>query len=262
MEKAHECRDLDLTGAARGVWLVKVPKYLSERWMEAEGTGEVGKLRINKAKVAGGKPEVIFTLRDDMIQPKTPADHPVPKDHKFILNRVANQSLSVLSRDPQCDPESLQPGEYPDEKVAIEGYVIQRAECRPMGDASYMNLKRIALEQSNQPKNEVKQLDRVVQSYKPGVSSMVNRQQEREKKEKVKNIRIDRDRVQDMLFNAFEKHQYYNIRDLVRITQQPVTYLKEILKEICTYNTRAPHKNMWELKPEYRHYKSDDMETS
>ncbi len=32
-------------------------------------------------------------------------------------------------------------------------------------------------------------------------------------------------------------------------------YLKEILREVCTYNTKAPHRNMWELKPEYRHYK-------
>lgn len=32
-------------------------------------------------------------------------------------------------------------------------------------------------------------------------------------------------------------------------------YLKEILKEVCNYNLKNPHKNMWELKPEYRHYK-------
>lgn len=31
-------------------------------------------------------------------------------------------------------------------------------------------------------------------------------------------------------------------------------YLKTILKEIGHYNTKNPHKNMWELKPEYRHY--------
>lgn len=61
-----------------------------------------------------------------------------------------------------------------------------------------------------------------------------------------------------MLFNAFEKHQYYNIKDLVKITKQPVTYLKEILKEVCDYNMKNPHKNMWELKREYRHYKTDD----
>lgn len=35
-----------------------------------------------------------------------------------------------------------------------------------------------------------------------------------------------------LLFAAFEKHQYYNIKDLVGITMQPVVYLKEILNEI------------------------------
>ena len=40
------------------------------------------------------------------------------------------------------------------------------------------------------------------------------------------------------------------------------TYLKEILKEICMYNMRAPHKNMWELKPEFRHYKDKEGEAS
>ena len=59
----------------------------------------------------------------------------------------------------------------------------------------------------------------------------------------------------EILFSAFEKHQYYNIRDLVKITNQPIVYLKEILKDVCSYNLKNPHKNMWELKPEYRHYK-------
>lgn len=92
-----------------------------------------------------------------------------------------------------------------------------------------------------------------------------------------------------MLFAAFEKHQYYNIKDLVKITNQPVvrtieikknifyvhdgaafdailslslpqTYLKEILKELCVYNLKNPHKNMWELKSEYRCYKAEDKD--
>ena len=43
----------------------------------------------------------------------------------------------------------------------------------------------------------------------------------------------------------------------MRETNQPVTYLKSILNEVCNYNVKNPHKNMWELKPEYRHYKSN-----
>lgn len=101
-------------------------------------------------------------------------------------------------------------------------------------------------------------------------------------------MRDDKDAVLDMLFAAFEKHQYYNIRDLVKITRQPIVsilfhtclnikisfenyafniilcksqvYLKEILNEVCNYNLKNPHRNMWELKPEYRHYKEDEKQ--
>lgn len=81
------------------------------------------------------------------------------------------------------------------------------------------------------------------------------------KKAEGKKAREDKDAVLEMLFAAFEKHQYYNIKDLVKITKQPITYLKDILKEVCNYNLKNPHKNMWELKPEYRHYKQDPAET-
>jgi transcription initiation factor TFIIF subunit beta len=35
-------------------------------------------------------------------------------------------------------------------------------------------------------------------------------------------------------------------------------YLKEILNEFCNYNIKNPHRNMWELKPEYRCYKEEE----
>lgn len=47
-------------------------------------------------------------------------------------------------------------------------------------------------------------------------------QYERKKKEEGKRARADKQQVLDMLFSAFEKHQYYNIKDLVDITKQPV----------------------------------------
>ena len=84
-----------------------------------------------------------------------------------------------------------------------------------------------------------------------------SQQYEERKKAEGKKSRDDKDKVQDILFALFEKHQYYNIKDLVRETRQPVTYLKVILNEVCNYNVKNPHKNMWELKPEYRHYKSN-----
>lgn len=109
---------------------------------------------------------------------------------------------------------------------------------------------------------------------------------EKRKKEEGKRARADKQQVLDMLFSAFEKHQYYNIKDLVDITKQPVVrlrhrqpkenktkhlielslppppfsqiYLKEILRDIGTYNVKGTHKNTWELKPEYRHYQGEE----
>ena len=73
------------------------------------------------------------------------------------------------------------------EKISFEGKVVQKLECRPTGiskncnykimhqiqlffflaNASYMKLKRDCLIKAAQPTRVVKQLDRVVQSYKP-----------------------------------------------------------------------------------------------
>ena len=117
-----------------------------------------------------------------------------------------------------------------------------------------MRLKRDCFIKALQPVRQVKKLDIVVQTYKPVSDHKHNIEFEKRKKSEGKNTRDDKDKVMGMLFAAFEKHQYYNLKDLVEITKQPVTYLKEILKELCNYNLKNPHKNTWELKPEYRHY--------
>ena len=65
--KSKTDRDLDLANSVRGVWLVKVPKYISDRWEKSAPNTEVGKLRIRK--VNGAKPEVNFTLSDAVCAP-------------------------------------------------------------------------------------------------------------------------------------------------------------------------------------------------
>lgn len=51
-----------------------------------------------------------------------------------------------------------------------------------------------------------------------------------EKKDKTKRLRKDKEKVLDQLFNAFTQHQYYNIKDLVKLTQQPpVNLLIEVM---------------------------------
>ncbi|KAM9765659.1 general transcription factor IIF subunit 2 isoform 2-T2 [Menidia menidia] len=241
--------EVDLTGAKQntGVWLVKVPKYLSQQWAKASGRGEVGKLRICK-KGNQGKAEVSFTLNEELtviegIEDKTVS---APREHPFTMQTVGGQMLAVFT-------------ESSSDKLALEGMVVQRAECRPAVSESYMKLKRLQIEESSKPVRLSQQLSKPVTSnYKPVAIHDYNREYEKRKKEEGKRARATKQQVLDMLFSAFEKHQYYNIKDLVDITKQPVIYLKEILRDIGIYNVKGTHKNTWELKPEYRHYQNEE----
>ncbi|MFT7817955.1 general transcription factor IIF subunit 2 isoform X1 [Arapaima gigas] len=249
--------EVDLTGAKQnnGVWLVKVPKYLSQQWAKAQGRGEVGKLRISKNQ---GKAEVSFTLNEELmtingIGDKASEVH-VPREHPFTMQTVGGQTLAVFTETSSASDWSL----CSEDKIALEGVVVQRAECRPAVSDSYMKLKRLQIEESSKPVRLSQQLEKAVTTnYKPVANHSYNVEYEKKKKEEGKRARADKQQVLDMLFSAFEKHQYYNIKDLVDITKQPVTFLKEILRDIGIYNVKGTHKNTWELRPEYRHYQGE-----
>lgn len=142
----------------------------------------------------------------------------------------------------------------------MEGTIVEKLECRPYADQTYMTMKANSIKTASMPKRRVEQLDTVVTAFKPVSDHKHNIEYEKKKKSEGKKSRTDKQAVMDMLFNAFEKHQYYNIRDLVQLTNQPISYLKEILKEICEYSVKNPHKNTWHLKPEYRHYSEEKKE--
>lgn len=251
----HADRDLDLSNSVRGVWLVKVPKYISNRWEKAPGNIEVGKLKISK--VSGQKAQVSLSLSESVM---CLGEENIPKDHRLDVSVVTRQTMGVFSHyvpTPNADaivPES--------EKLCLEGKIVQKLECRPYADNCYMKLKLESIRKASQPTRQMKQLDRIVQTFKPVSNHQHNIEYEERKKAEGKKARDEKEVVLDMIFAAFEKHQYYNIKDLVTKTRQPVVYLKEILKEVCNYNLKNPHKNMWELKPEYRHYKDSEASTS
>ena len=58
-------------------------------------------------------------------------------------------------------------------------------------------------------------------SYHPQIAD------EKKKKEEGKKSRLDKERVMEMLYSAFEKHQYYNVKDLVQITKQPIVSIPD-----------------------------------
>uniref|UniRef100_A0AAX7UUE1 General transcription factor IIF subunit 2 n=1 Tax=Astatotilapia calliptera TaxID=8154 RepID=A0AAX7UUE1_ASTCA len=250
-----EKMEVDLTGVkqSKGVWLVKVPKYLSQQWDKAAEKGECGCVHIS------------FYLSDELIAldavGENDASLEVPKDHPFTMHPVGGQTMAVFTM-VLSQKRVIHSGSGTSSyEISLEGMVVHRAECRPVVTDSYMKLKKLQIKESIKPQRLSQQLERAVTTiFKPVANHDFNMEYEKKKKTEGKMVRAERQLVLDMLFSAFEKHQYYNIKALVDITKQPVTYLKEIMREIGTYNSKGVHKSTWELKPEYRHYQSDEEE--
>ncbi|KAK2839616.1 hypothetical protein Q5P01_013356 [Channa striata] len=93
--------EVNLTGVQQnqGVWLVKVPKYLSQQWDKATEKGEVGKITIGKKQ---GKTEVCFSLNEELTalgaMDEVNGELQVPKDHPFTMHTVGGQTLAVFSQ--------------------------------------------------------------------------------------------------------------------------------------------------------------------
>lgn len=86
-------KELDLSNAGRGVWLVKVPKYIANKWEKAPGNIDVGKLRISK--FPGQKAQVSLSLSDAVIN-LDPTEK-IPKEHRLDVSVVTKQTLGVFS---------------------------------------------------------------------------------------------------------------------------------------------------------------------
>ncbi|CAF0885355.1 unnamed protein product [Brachionus calyciflorus] len=240
--------NLDCSKASTNVWLVKVPKYLAKKWNEAQDNTNVGVIRITQSKVGQKQvQEVLFHLNEALgrtvsikIGNKT-LEEAVPLEHKFVMTQYSSQAVYILKQSDDGTKENLQ----------ISGKVTQRAECTPVqNDTNYIKLKRETVKSFTEPKRQIK----MASDFIPRTTFLPRstHAERMDKKDKVKKLRKEKEKVLDVLFNAFNKHQFYNIKDLVKLTQQPVSYLKDILHEICKYNAKGDHKNTWELKEEFK----------
>lgn len=241
------------------VWLVKVPKYIANSWKSAPSRAELGKLRVPKDSKGPIKfildPKLQQLQQSGLNTQSTPQSK-LPSEHNLTLTPLVQQRMAILAQTRDQTTTSASNNEAP--KISFEGDVKFRGELRSTGDLSYMSLKASSIKEAAKPVRVTQILDKAVMAYKPrGKAQLEHEADLRRRKEEAKRVvREDKEIVQGRLFSAFEKQQYYNIKDLVRITNQSIPYLKEILKEICNHCSKGTNKNMWELKPEYRHYKS------
>ncbi|GMR60115.1 hypothetical protein PMAYCL1PPCAC_30310, partial [Pristionchus mayeri] len=249
-KRAHD--EVDCEGAKKGVWLVKVPKYLSDIW-EANAGSDVGRLNVSAS--SSGKTVVKLKTRPGLKMPEnlegaTSKGGSIPNEHSFIL-KDADQPLVVLGEDKTGLNEDIN---IRTGSLSLEGRIVKKAECRPPDSRDYLKMKIGHIEKSGQPKRHIMIIDKAAVKYKPVNMYEEDKARMKLKKEGMKTVRMDRDLLRQNIFMAFEQHEYYRLQDMQQKFNQPASYVKEILQEIAVYNSQPPHKTMWNLKPEYRNY--------
>ena len=246
----------------KGVWLGKVPKYLSDLW-EANSGQEVGKLQITQAAAGknnlklrsrpGLKTPVVENTNDDgtPAPSKPKSASALPSEHTLKVEDLRAQTMVVLGEDKTHLKEDAAVSQG---SLTMEGRIMKRAECQPPDSLAYLKMKIGHFENSSKPTRHIIQIDKAAVKFKPVAQHAEDVARAKAKKEGAKSVRLDKDVLREHIFHAFEKHQYYRLQDLQQLLNQPASYVKEILGEIAVYNAQPPHKSMWSLKPEYTSY--------
>lgn len=80
--------DID-QGKDRRVWLVKVPKFLLEKWQNVKSNNEeLGRLRVYKKPMPNGEERIVMLL-----PPNKEGDEPIPTEYFMTIQNKATQSV-------------------------------------------------------------------------------------------------------------------------------------------------------------------------
>ncbi|KAG0037274.1 hypothetical protein BGZ82_002819 [Podila clonocystis] len=260
-EDGNVVGDLDLSKAGTQAWLVKIPKFLADRWSTVNKEGvDLGKVRIFRETNPNDPNAAPFQL----LLPTDELTKNLPKTYTLNMstNQVSNTFVFTEPTGPHPKPPHA-PG-YPTGKAtSILATIKHECAVTPQpGSAEYREIMRERnIEAAKKGGRSVQYLGESTKAdpqgqrgsmFLPGVGIRSGFIQ---KKVKVqmdqKTTRMPRNELMDMLFSAFEQYPYWSFKGLVEYVKQPQSYLKEVLSEICNFIKKGPYTAKYQLKPEF-----------
>ncbi|KAI9488212.1 transcription initiation factor IIF, beta subunit-domain-containing protein [Zychaea mexicana] len=252
--------DLKLDSADTKVWLVKVPKFLADKWKKVDQDNvNLGSVRIYSEAPPGRSSAISLVL------PENETDN-IPREYSIHIPQGEVMNKYVFTQ-----------GEHG--VKSINGTVHHECSATPTQFEPYRGIMRKRVLDAGTPQRTVQVLGQNNQPvFVPGASSamqstgfsdfivvlhmckcislicyIVYQQSKKQKTDnKEKATRMPRNELMDVLFAAFEKYPYWSFKGILEHTKQPSQYLKEVLSEICILNKRGPYASNYQLKPEYK----------
>ncbi|KAF9094795.1 hypothetical protein BGX29_002842 [Mortierella sp. GBA35] len=261
-EDGNVVGDLDLTKSETQAWLVKIPKFLADRWSTVNEEGiNLGKVRIFNQTNPNDPNAAPFQL----ILPNDDRTQSLPKTYRLNMNPNAVNNTFVFTEPTGPHPKPPHAPGYPTGKATSILATIKH-ECAVTPNTESAEYREIMRERTAEANKKGGRSVKILGETRSGVDTaggrggmflpgMGPRNGFIQKKVKVqmdqKTTRMPKNELMDLLFTAFEQYPYWSFKGLVEYVKQPQTYLKEVLSDICNFIKKGPYTAKYQLKPEF-----------
>lgn len=290
-EEFEDSLDLDMANAESKVWLVRLPRFLMDRWKNVDQVNgkDLGKVRIKNGGGSDQPWKVKLVLNDSEENAEIPLEYDINLVKRVVDNTYVFTEQDLPEYQKKADKSehkqesrSASPmdfsGRYASrdnryapyvktvpKKTALVGTACHECQVLPsLNDKNYSKVvsqRKQVMEQA-EPKNKVTFLQDI-----PGVTaasfsnalrgnqSAFLRAQKRDIKTEGKATRLPKNELLDLLFKLFEEYDYWGMKGLRERTKQPESYLKEVLETMAVLIKKGPYAMKYTLKPEFKQIK-------
>ncbi|KAJ3240150.1 hypothetical protein HDU78_002483 [Chytriomyces hyalinus] len=287
---------VDTSVADAQAWLVKVPKFVKERWDSVAAAGQPG-IELGYIRVYNDPPPkpapIVQPMRTSgpsslskypsalppaQLQAKPPPPQRItlhlPKDAAWAETIPKNYQLRINPTD-SINSSVFVTTEAQDAVTAFAATVFRDAVVTPVMDDQYREImKQRQLTESNKRKSvellgnkDAKNARRIQSTLGGDVSRSVINISKSELarttgnfKDLEKRERMPRQDLIEILINLFNEHHYWSLKNLMERTAQPQTWLKEVLSEVAVIVRKGNYNGLYELKSELQAVAGDDEE--
>ncbi|EMR11228.1 hypothetical protein PNEG_00817 [Pneumocystis murina B123] len=260
--------DLDMSRMRSKVWLVKVPKFLLDRWELIKEDGvDLGVIRIENNKLDNIK----------LIIPNIEGNKDLPLEYNvFVMNRHTRNTYVFAEKDlksvqntsdqtflsERYSEKYHNPCKSLQKHIALVGTIAHECNISPIINEQYRKVMQTRSRIASQPKRKIQMLNNynaltgnfmtlgIPETNTLRFSNFIKNTKKNSQDQKAS--RLPRNELLDILFKCFDDYDYYSMKTLKEITKQPETYLKEVLESIAVLLKKGPYIMKWTLKTEFK----------
>ncbi|KAF8340089.1 transcription initiation factor IIF, beta subunit [Amanita rubescens] len=266
------------------VWMVKIPRFLMERWSAIEADDvHLATIRVytNDVNPHTKKPRIILFLPPGPSSSSTtptatpepmPSDQPTTYELEMVNDSVENQIVvAERPKDPSLSVSATSAALTTNTRARttiLTGRIKHECNLRPMFSASYRKQMRERHKKYNTPTRQIRMIeDAGVPGGRGGVNrlssgvgvgaggafgDLIKTKPKPAKGAFERMARMPRNQLLDQIFSLFRDPARWGIKALREKTQQPEAYLKEVLSEVAFLHRSGEYNGLWELKDNFK----------